>query len=294
MANLKEVRERIASINNTQQITKAMKMVSAAKLRRAQGAIQQMRPYSEKLNQILSNVLSNIEGDAVTSFGVERPIEKACIVVITSNRGLCGGFNSTLIKTANALMEGKYAGVRAKGGLSMLFVGKKGYDYFKRRITDVTLIPDYINLFDDLSFDNTQKVAADLMDKFSKGQVDAVDIVYARFRNAAVQYFSAEQFLPVAKLESTGGSAKADYIFEPNKVTLLENLIPTILKTQFQKTLLDNQASEHGARMTAMDKATTNADEILRDLKISYNKARQETITGQIMEIVGGAAALEG
>jgi F-type H+-transporting ATPase subunit gamma len=295
-ANLKEVRERIKSVINTQQITKAMKMVSAAKLRKAQGAIQQMRPYANKLNAMLRNILSNLEGDVSTTFGQERPVESACVVVVTSNRGLCGAFNSNVCKAAVAKIEGKYASVRAKGQLSILCIGKKGYEYFKKRYPDAQIISDYVTLFEDLSFDNVQRVSSMLMDGFANKTYDAVDVAYGRFRNAGVQYAEVEQFLPVAKLEKEPGASgeRADYIFEPDKVSLLEYLVPSILKTQFQKYLLDTHASEHGARMTSMDKATDNANDILRDLRIHYNKARQETITKEILEIVGGAAALGG
>ncbi|MCH2084334.1 MAG: ATP synthase F1 subunit gamma [Saprospiraceae bacterium] len=295
MANLKEVRERISSVKNTQQITKAMKMVSAAKLRRAQTAIQQMRPYANKLNEMLRNILSNLEGDASSSFGVERPVEKACVVVVTSNRGLCGGFNSGVIKEAVKAINEKYAEQRANGNLSILLIGKKGRDYFTKRYQDVNLIEDHVLLFDDLSFDNVSKVSQSLMDAFLEGGYDAVDVVYSGFKNAATQIPTAQQFLPVEKIEAEEGesSLKADYIFEPSKEGLLEYLIPSILQTQFQRYLLDTHAAEHGARMTAMDKASENAEELLRDLKISYNKARQEAITNEILEIVGGAAALE-
>ena len=294
MANLKEVRERIKSVNNTQQITKAMKMVSAAKLRRAQQAIQQMRPYANKLNEMLRNILSNLEGNADTSFGQERPVEKACLVVVTSNRGLCGAFNSNVIKAAVRTIEEKYAAVEANGNLTMLFIGKKGYEYFKKRYTNITFIKDYIEIFNDLTFDNVSVVAQRLMDAFENKEYDAIDVSYGRFKNAATQFTETEQFLPVAKLEKENEDGlRADYIFEPDMESLLQRLIPSILQTQFYKYLLDTHASEHGARMTAMDKATENANELLRELKISYNKARQEAITNEILEIVGGAAALE-
>ncbi len=294
--NLKEVRDRIASVNNTQQITKAMKMVSAAKLRRAQEAIQQMRPYANKLDAMLRNILSNLDGDASTSFGQERPIKRACLVVVTSNRGLCGAFNSNVIKAALEAMRGPFAEVMEQGNLTMLFVGKKGYEYFNKRYADsVTINADYVNLFDDLSFDNTKQVANYLMESFEEGHFDAVKVAYGQFKNAGVQYTINVPFLPVPKTEVAEGdsSMRADYIFEPSEEGLLSYLVPSILQTQFQKFLLDTHASEHGARMTAMDAATENAEELLRDLKISYNKARQEAITKEILEIVGGAAALE-
>ncbi len=295
-ANLKEVRERIKSVQNTQQITRAMKMVSAAKLRRAQEAIQQMRPYADKLNAMLRNILSNIEGDASTAFGEERPVESACIVVVTSNRGLCGAFNSNVIKSAIATMETKYADLADQGKLTMLFIGKKGYDYFRKRYTNINFITEHVELFENLTFENVAQVSRHLMDAFQEGTFDAIEVSYGRFKNAATQYPETELFLPVAKLEQEEGEKqlRADYIFEPSKEGLLRELVPSILQTQFQKYLLDTHASEHGARMTAMDKATDNAQELLKDLRLSYNKARQEAITNEILEIVSGAAALEG
>ncbi|NRA49346.1 MAG: ATP synthase F1 subunit gamma [Phaeodactylibacter sp.] len=298
MANLKEVRDRIKSVQNTQQITKAMKMVSAAKLRRAQDAILQMRPYADKLNQVLRNILSNLEGDAGSSLGVEREVKKACIVVVTSNRGLCGAFNSNICKAAANLVNTKYAAARESGNLSMLCIGKKGSEYFSKRYPDLDFIPGYVNLFDNLTFDNVSEVPKMLIQYFEAEDFDAVDVTYGKFKNAATQITQVEQFLPVPKIENEATEEAteghlADYIFEPGKEELLEYLIPTILQTQFQKYVLDTHASEHGARMTAMDKATENAQELLRDLKISYNKARQEAITNEILEIVGGAAALE-
>ena len=294
-ANLKEVRERIKSVINTQQITKAMKMVSASKLRRAQMAIQQMRPYADKLNAMLRNILSNLDGDASTIYGIERPIERACVVVVTSNRGLCGAFNSNVCKAAVAVIDQKYAQARAKGGLEILCIGKKGFEFFRKRYPDCFVNNEYVALFENLSFDNVAKVSTRLMEGFERREYDAVEVAYSRFKNAAVKYAEAEQFLPVAKLEkSSDTKMKADYIFEPDKQGLLAYLVPSILKTQFQKFLLDTHASEHGARMTSMDKASDNATEILRDLRINYNKARQETITKEILEIVSGAAALGG
>ncbi|MCO6475828.1 MAG: ATP synthase F1 subunit gamma [Phaeodactylibacter sp.] len=293
-ANLKEVRERIRSVQNTQQITKAMKMVSAAKLRRAQDAILSMRPYAEKLNGMLRNILSNLEGDAETVFGQERELKNACLVVMTSDRGLCGAFNTNVCKAAVRTIETKFADVYADGNLTILCIGKRGYDYFRKRYTGARIDNSHVNLFHGLSYENIAKVAGSLLDAFEKQEFDAVDIAYGKFKNAATQYTITEQFLPVAKIEREEGDAMlADYIFEPGKVELLQYLVPTILKTQFQKCLLDTHASEHGARMTAMDKATENANELLRELRISYNKARQEAITNEILEIVGGAAALE-
>jgi F-type H+-transporting ATPase subunit gamma len=292
-ANLKEVRERIRSVNSTQQITKAMKMVSAAKLRRAQQAIQQMRPYAEKQSSLLRNILSNLDGDFSSTFSVQRTVNKACVVVVTSNRGLCGAFNSNVVKAAVQAIEDKYKKVLEDGNLTILCVGKKGYENLVKRYPKAHFIKDYISLFENLSFDNVAKVPAFLMSAFENGGFDAVDIAYGRFKNAATQFAELEAFLPVPAIDiKDGAKNKADYIFEPDKSSLLTFLIPSILKSQFQKCVLDTNASEHGARMTAMDKATDNANELLRDLKISYNKARQESITKEILEIVGGASAL--
>lgn len=297
MANLKEVRERIRSVQNTQQITSAMKMVSAAKLRRAQQAITDMRPYANKLNEMLRNILANLDGDASTSFNQERPLQRAALVVVTSNRGLAGAFNTNVIKSASKTLREELANASQ---VDVYTIGKKGNDFFRRNFADnkqVNLISDYVSLFDDLSFDNTQQVPQRIMDAFEAGDYDRAYVSYARFRNAAVQYAETEQFLPVLPPEieegQDNGKFNADYIFEPSKEELLNYLVPSILQTTFQKYLLDTHASEHGARMTAMDKATENAQELLRDLKISYNKARQEAITNEILEIVGGAAALE-
>jgi F-type H+-transporting ATPase subunit gamma len=294
--NLKEVRDRIRSVKNTQQITKAMKMVSAAKLRRAQQAIQEMRPYANKLNEMLRNILSNVEDEVSIEFANEREVKKACLVVITSNRGLCGAFNSNVIKKAMAAINEKYADVRANGNLTLLFIGKRGLDYMKKRYPDCEIIDEYVELFNDLTFDQTSAISERLMQAFENRTYDEVTVAYGRFKNAATQFAEADQFLPVAKLENSeeDGDLKADYIFEPDMEGLLAYLVPNILHTQFFRYNLDTHASEHGARMTAMDKATDNASELLRDLRLSYNKARQESITNEILEIVGGAAALEG
>jgi F-type H+-transporting ATPase subunit gamma len=297
MASLKEVRIRIASVISTQQITKAMKMVSAAKLRKAQTAIQQMRPYADKLNSMLINILSNLDGDASTSFGVEREIQSAVMVIITSNRGLAGAFNTNVIKAAVATINEKYATQRDNGKLTIVCIGKKGYDFVRRRAEykNCTIVGEYVELFSDLSFDNVKQAAQMLMDGFEAKKYDHISVSYSRFRNAGTQFPEAIQWLPVQKLEVVAGEKKkkSDYIFEPDQATLLQDLVPSILQTTFYKCLLDTHASEHGARMTAMDKATENANEILKNLKINYNKARQESITKELSEIVGGAAALE-
>lgn len=299
MANLKEVRERIRSVKSTQQITSAMKMVSASKLRRAQQAITELRPYADKLDAMLRNILTNLEGDADTVFNKVRPVNAGCVVVVTSNRGLAGAFNSNVIKAAEASIKELGKGL---GSLDIICIGRKGAEYFRKHYgkrEDVRVVTDFQSLFDDLSFDYTKEVPDLIMARFSSGRYDKVYIAYAKFRNAAVQYATSEQFLPVEDIAAREGEAvkesrmKAIYIFEPGKEELLAYLVPTILQTKFQAALLDTHASEHGARMTAMDKATENAQELLRDLKISYNKARQEAITNEILEIVGGAAALE-
>lgn len=295
---LKEVRERISSVKSTQQITKAMKMVSAAKLRRAQDAIVQMRPYAEKLNQMLTNILSNMEPGASTAFNQEREVENVLIVVVTSNRGLCGAFNSNIIRGAQIQAEKTYARQFAAGKVHLMCIGKKGFEHFQRRYKgkNVRLIRDYVHLFDDLSFENVAKVAKKLISGFEKGHYDVIEVAYGHFKNAAVQFPHVDKFLPVVKTEEedAGSSIRADYIYEPDKQGLLEYLVPSILQTTFFRFLLDTHASEHGARMTAMDKATENAEELMKDLRITYNKARQEAITSEISEIVGGAAALEG
>jgi F-type H+-transporting ATPase subunit gamma len=290
---LKEVRERMKSVRSTQQITSAMKMVSAAKLRRAQDAITQMRPYAVKLNQILKNILSNVEGGSSNPFGTVREAQKVLIVVVTSSRGLCGAFNTNVIKGAVRRIDARYADVRRNGNLSILCIGKKGYDFFRKGYKDCTIIRDHVHLFQDLSFSNTSQVAKMIMEKFSTADYDRVDVAYGIFKNPGNQFAAVTEFLPV-QIEVTKSKARADYIFEPDQETLLLQLVPNILQVQFQRFLLDTHASEHGARMTAMDKATENAEELIKELRINYNKARQEAITKELSEIVGGAAALEG
>lgn len=294
---LKETRERISSVTSTQQITKAMKMVSAAKLRKAQQAITEMRPYADRLNKMMINILSNLEGDASSKFSKYRDIKRMAVVVVTSNRGLAGAFNANIGKETVALLS-KYEELYNAGAIDLHFIGKKGYDYLKRKVEGCTLINDQIELANDLSFDNITPYADMLMSKFLDGTYDKIYVVYSQFKNAAMQFPKVAQFLPVKKLEQKAEKGKkqlrADYIFEPSKEELLEQLIPSILQTTFHKCILDMNAGEHGARMTAMDKATENANELLKDLRIDYNKARQEAITNEILEIVGGAAALEG
>lgn len=294
MANLKEVRERISSVMSTQQITKAMKMVAASKLRRSQQTILQLRPYANKLKSMLSNILANVDSEDDETETNEDTANTALIVLVTSSRGLCGAFNSNLIKTAVQFIEEKYADIHAKGGLTMLCIGKKGYDFFRRRYPNIKIISDYVEVVTkDFSFNDSEVISQKLVSQFNNGTYGSIDIVYSQFKNAAMQIFTAEQFLPVQKAEKSDEDINADFIFEPNQEKILSYLVPTILKTQFYKTIIDTAASEHGARMTAMDKATENADEMLKELRVNYNKARQESITRELSEIVGGAAALE-
>jgi len=295
---LKEIRGRIASVKNTQKITKAMKMVSAAKLRKAQNAIVEMRPYADRLNKMLINILNNLEGDASSSFGEERIVENTCLVIITSDRGLCGAFNTNVLKKAIVLVEGKYADSRKAGKLTIIPIGKKALDFVKRKYDDTNIVEDYATLNTNLVWDEVVQVPNRLMEDFKTGVYDHISVCYSKFKNAAMQENMAVQYLPVEKIEVKEEGdikdKKSDYLFEPDKVTLLENLVPSILQTTFQKFLFDNRAGEHGARMTAMDKATENAEDLMNDLKIFYNKARQESITKELSEIVGGAAALGG
>lgn len=300
-ANLKEVRERIGSVTNTQKSTKAMKMVSASKLRRAQDAIVRLRPYSEKLDHIMRNILSNMDQDVDNNFSSSKDPEKILIVLITSSRGLAGAFNSNLIKQAVHLVKNKYAEQVGKGQVEILSIGKKGADYFRKNYADVPLNREYVNLFEDLDYQNLMRVSQELMDRFLSEGTDRIEVIYSKFKNAGVQIPSASRFLPVRKVSGIGDnqdqsddSYRADYIFEPDQETVLEQLIPSILHIKFQKYILDTHAAEHGARMTAMDQATENANDLLKELRISFNKARQEAITNEISEIVGGVAALQG
>ncbi|MCG2617418.1 ATP synthase F1 subunit gamma [Terrimonas sp. NA20] len=289
---LKEVRNRIQSVQSTQQITKAMKMVSAAKLRRAQDAILQMRPYAKKLQEMLSNIVSNSEGEVGMSLAQERPVDKVLLIVLTSDRGLAGAFNTNVIKATKATIAAKYAAQQAAGKVTIWNLGKKGYEHFAKLgyKADATYKDTFINL----SFENVQKIAAAAMKAFQEKQFDVVEVVYSQFKNAATQRFEVERFLPIPKVEKKEGAKKADFIFDPSQEELLAELMPKILNTQLFKAVLDSHASEHGARMTAMDKASTNANEMLRNLKISYNRARQAAITTELTEIVSGAAALQG
>lgn len=289
---LKEVRNRIKSVQNTQQITKAMKMVSAAKLRKAQDAIVQMRPYARKLQEVLSNIVSNSEGEVGMSLAVERPAEKVLLIVITSDRGLCGAYNANIIKLARNTIREKYAAQAAKGNVQIWNIGKKGYEHFikNKYRADGT----YRDIFLHLTFENVQTCAQAAVKAFEHKEFDVVEIIYSEFKNAATQRFVVERFLPIPKVQKKEGAKKSDFIFEPAKDQLIAELMPKILNTQLFKAVLDGYASEHGARMTAMDKATENANEMLRNLKISYNRARQAAITTELTEIVSGAAALQG
>jgi F-type H+-transporting ATPase subunit gamma len=288
---LKEVRNRIKSITLTQQITKAMKMVSAAKLRRAQDAIIQMRPYAQKLQEMLSNIVSGSSSDIGLPLAEERSVERVLLIPVTSNRGLCGAYNTNVIKMTRSIINEKYAAQHAKGNVSVLPIGKKGYEYFLRH--GYKVVDNYWNLMTDISFDSVREAAVYAQQAFLDKQFDRVDIVYSKFKNAATQEFVVEPYLPIPKAEKVEGKSM-DFIFEPSKEVLLLDLMPKILNTQVYKAVLDANASEEGARMTAMDKATENANELLRSLKISYNRARQAAITTELTEIVSGAAALQG
>ena len=286
MANLKEIRNRITSVSSTMQITSAMKMVSAAKLKKAQDAITAMRPYAEKLTELLQNLSATLEGDTGGKFAEQRAVNKVLLVVVTSNRGLAGAFNANVIKQVKSLVEGSYAGKQ----VDILTLGKKGNDALKK---SVNVIDNNNGIFDALTFENVAKVAEDLMRRFVDGEYDRIDIVYNHFKNAATQIVKTEQFLPLAPAETTVETNSAvDYIFEPSKEEIVLNLIPLSLKTQLYKSVRDSFAAEHGARMTAMHKATDNATALRNQLKLTYNKARQAAITNEILEIVGGAEAL--
>ncbi len=292
MANLKEVRNRITSVNNTMQITSAMKMVSAAKLRKAQDAVTQMRPYSLKLQEILSGLSSGLDTSENT-FSRNNNINNVLIIAITSNRGLCGGFNSQVIKRTHHMIQNEYAG----NNVTILAFGKKAADAFRKTEYFIkgTLLPRHTSeIFDNLDFEHAAAAATKIMDSFAAKQFDKVVLVYNHFKNAATQLVQEEQFLPIATIQTSENTAiNQDYIFEPNQAEIVHDLIPKSLKTQLYKALLDSFAGEHGARMTAMHKATDNASDMLKDLKLTYNKARQAAITTEILEIVGGAEALK-
>ena len=287
MANLKEIRNRITSIKSTMQITSAMKMVSAAKLKKAQDAITAMRPYSSKLTELLQNLSTTLDSDASGAYSTQREVSKVLLVVITSNRGLCGGFNSSITKKVIATIQEKYS----NASLDLFTIGKKGTDVLSKT---QTVIATRNELFDALTFDNVAAVAEELMEMYTDGAYDKIEVVYNQFKNAATQIPQVEQFLPIKPIEGGDASAvNSDYIFDPSKEEIVLALIPKSLKTQLYKALRDSFASEHGARMTAMHKATDNATDLRDDLLLTYNKARQAAITNEILEIVGGAEALK-
>ena len=284
MANLKEIRNRIASVSSTMQITSAMKMVSAAKLKKAQDAITAMRPYANKLTELLQNLSATLDADSGSKYSEQREIKNVLIVAITSNRGLCGAFNSNIIKRATAVAESYDANV------SVVAIGKKANDALSKNFE---IISNQSAVYDDLTFDNVAEIAEMLMAQFESKAFDKIEVIYNKFKNAATQEIMTEQFLPIEPLEGDT-NANLDYIFEPSKEEIVETLIPKSLKTQLYKSIRDSFASEHGARMTAMHKATDNATELRDQLKLTYNKARQASITNEILEIVGGAEALNG
>lgn len=284
MANLKEIRSRIASISSTMQITSAMKMVSAAKLKKAQDAITAMRPYANKLTELLQNLSASLDSDAGGRYAEEREVKKVLIVACTSNRGLCGAFNSNIIKQSISLAETEYQ----HASVTVLSIGKKGKDLLEKQYE---IASDHSTIYDHLTFENVAAIAEDLMQDFTSGTYDKIVLVYNRFKNAATQIVTTEQFLPIISTDSADESG-ADYIFEPTQEDIVTTLIPKSLKTQLFKAIRDSFASEHGARMTAMHKATDNASELKDELTLTYNQARQAAITNEILEIVGGAEAL--
>jgi F-type H+-transporting ATPase subunit gamma len=286
MANLKEIRNRITSVSSTMQITSAMKMVSAAKLKKAQDAITAMRPYAEKLTELLQNLSTTLDADAGGEYTKQREINKVLVVAITSNRGVCGAFNTNVIKQSKLIAD-SYEGKQ----VDIFAIGKKGNDIL-RKTYDV--VENRSDIFDNLTFDNVAEIAQSLTDKFISGDYDRIEIVYNEFKNAATQIVQTQQFLPLAPIKSDKPASTGDYIFEPSKEEIVLTLIPKSLKTQLYKSIRDSFASEHGARMTAMHKATDNATDLRDQLKLTYNKARQAAITNEILEIVGGAEALKG
>ncbi|MBO7200505.1 MAG: ATP synthase F1 subunit gamma [Bacteroidales bacterium] len=292
MGNLKEVRTRIASISSNQKITSAMKMVSAAKFRRAQNGILTMRPYAEKLSEIISDI--DVADGIDTPYHQVRKTENVLLVVIASNKGLCGAFNSNVIKEANKRIE-YYLQSNDNISLSLMTIGKRSTDFFSKRSSFVT--DSYIEILDKPSFDSISKVAETIMKRFCEKKYDKVELIYNRFKNSLTQIVSVEQFLPILTnndIKEQQSNIQNDYIYEPDKKSILLEMIPLSLRSQFYRVILDSLASEHGARMTAMQKATDNATELLKELKLTYNKARQTSITNEIIEIVSGAEALNG
>ncbi len=292
MANLKETRTRISSVSSTQQITKAMKLVSATKLRKAQSAITQMRPYATKLKSILANLSGSIEDPSLAKYFEEREVKRVLLIVMTSDRGLCGAMNANIAKKTRLLLQTKYADL-PKENITLMYCGKKGAEALSR--LQYVNNTEYREIFQKLGSENVFSFAQHILDAFTSQKYDRVEIIYNQFKNAATQVVTNEQFLPVDMTEfQAGGKGNNDYIFEPSKVEILGDLVPRSLKTQIYKALLDSSASEHGARMVAMDKATENAGELLKSLRLAYNQARQAAITKELSEIVGGAAALNG
>ncbi len=292
MPSLKEVRTRIESVNSTRQITSAMKMVAASKLRKAQNSIITMRPYAAKLRELMQNIATNLESSSQGKFSVVRPLERILIVPVTSNRGLCGAFNANVLRQTNKIINEKYSSQLEAGNVSLYCIGKKGLEFFRK--SKITILDSEINVFDKLSFETVVPLAEKLMKHFEDASFDRIVFVYNQFKNAGSQTLIEEQLLPIelpAKVESNNVEGP-EFIFEPDKVQILDQLIPRTLKMQVYKMLLDSYASEHGARMIAMHKATDNASEMLKELKLTYNKARQASITKEILEIVGGADAL--
>ncbi|MBP7533541.1 MAG: ATP synthase F1 subunit gamma [Chitinophagales bacterium] len=295
---LKEVRDRIASVKSTQQITKAMKLVAASKLRKAQDRIVQMRPYSAKLYDMLRNIMAGGEGNLSAGYGAARPIQNVLIVVISSDRGLCGGFNANMVKLFKSTVEQKYKQAHQSGNITVLSVGKKAYEALKKD-KSLHFITNHIDLFSRLSFEEAMQASEQIMKEFVDKKYDAVEVIYNQFKNQITQLPTVEQFLPIEKLDTAStpekeSAERPDFIFLPNQENIIAELVPKILKTRFYRFLLDSNASEHGARMTSMDNATNNAEDLLVALNISYNRARQAAITTELSEIVSGAAALQG
>jgi F-type H+-transporting ATPase subunit gamma len=292
MPSLKEVKNRIGSVISTQQITKAMKMVAAAKLRRSQERITQMRPFAQRLSFILQNISSSQEGDNNDNWYAKvREEKKVLIVAVSSDRGLCGSFNSSVFKGVNKLIADKYSEQFRKGDVTVLPLGKKALDFFAKR--KVSIVDNYVGTIANITFGNVSAAAEFLMEAYKKGTYDKIEIVYNEFKNVATQILRIEQFLPVLPPAKTTSKIEVDYIYEPNRDQIMDGLIPKTLKVQLFKAVLDSNASENGARMTAMDKATENAGELLKELKLTYNRSRQAAITKEILEIVGGAEALK-
>lgn len=290
MASLKEVKSRITSVISTQQITKAMKMVAAAKLRKSQERITQMRPFAHKLNQLFQNLSAAGQGEQAW-YNTTRAEEKILIVAVSSDRGLCGSFNSTVLKAVNRQITEKYATQAAKGNVTILPLGKKAFEFFGKR--NNKMIADHYNVFQGLSYASISVIAEYLMNSFQRGEYDKIEIVYNEFKNVATQILRVEQFLPVQMPEKSQATVETDYIYLPNQEDIISGLVPKALKIQLFKTVLDSNAAENGARMTAMDKATENAGDLLKDLKLTYNRTRQAAITKEILEIVAGAEALK-